>query len=383
MPIVFVHGVNNRDGAEYQESESSRHGFLREYVAPQLALDGSRLLIASPYWGQFGAKFAWNMAVLPDPDRNAQSFGADSEATGRVYELIANSGAVRDVAAEARRDFQSAVDLLYTAAMADVQDEAEARELARSYQLAADYTEAHPKPDWVNQATSDNFVDLLHYYSTASSIQSFGGGGFLDKLKEAAARVVNTPADALSAAGGRFIRNGLNTTFTRFAGDAFVYFAYRGTQAASGPIVSVVLDALRQAAAGRSAKDDKLIVIAHSFGGAIIYDIMTHFDPAIEIDCLITVGSQVGLFEEMKAYIGSQAGIPSNPKVDRIPRPASVKRWLNVYDTNDVLSYRLEPIMAGVSDFHYDTGYGSFGAHGGYFMRPGFYRRLAQRLSQA
>ncbi|MGE8450249.1 MAG: hypothetical protein ACN6OP_06395 [Pseudomonadales bacterium] len=30
MPIVFVHAVNNRDSAAYQENETGRNGFLRE-----------------------------------------------------------------------------------------------------------------------------------------------------------------------------------------------------------------------------------------------------------------------------------------------------------------------------------------------------------------
>jgi hypothetical protein len=60
-----------------------------------------------------------------------------------------------------------------------------------------------------------------------------------------------------------------------------------------------------------------------------------------------------------------------------------VKRWVNVFDTNDVLSYRLDPIVSEVTDYYYDTGYSSFSAHSGYFMRPSFYERVAARLSNA
>ena len=123
-------------------------------------------------------------------------------------------------------------------------------------------------------------------------------------------------------------------------------------------------------------------MIAHSFGGEIVYDILTYFDPTLTVDCLISVGSQVGLFEEMKLYVVSQANLPPNPPLGRLKRPDSIKRWLNVLDTNDILSYLIEPIFDGVNDFHYDTGYSSLSAHGGYFMRPSFYKRLALRLSQ-
>ena len=141
------------------------------------------------------------------------------------------------------------------------------------------------------------------------------------------------------------------------------------------------MEALRNAQAKKTEEDGKLIVICHSFGGEILYDILTHFDPTLQIDCFITVGSQVGLFEEMKLYIESKPSSNGPPPV-KIRPPACVKRWLNVFDLNDVLSYRVEPVFEGVSDFAYDTGYSTLGAHGGYFQRPSFYRRLAARLSE-
>ena len=129
--------------------------------------------------------------------------------------------------------------------------------------------------------------------------------------------------------------------------------------------------------------DDQLIVIAHSFGGEIVYDIATYFDPDLSIDCLITVGSQVGLFEEMKLYVASRKDLPPDPRTGRLPRPLAIKCWLNVFDTNDVLSYRVGPVVHEVDDFYYDTGFSSLSAHGGYFMRPSFYTRVAAHLVES
>lgn len=383
MPIVFVHGVNNRDGEAYRENEAGRNGFLREIVAPALGLKPDKLRLLSPYWGKFGAQFAWNMAVLPNPADKFESFGGDaeSEALGRVAGLLAESQASGDIVADARRDFPATVDLLYASAMAGAKSEDEARDLARSYLLSAEYARKTPQPAWVATSTPDNFADQLNYAADASQEESFGAGGILDSLKEGLSRLVNAAPDAATAVAGRLLRKKLNTTVTRFAGDAFVYLARRGTKDAPGVIVTTVLDALRDAQAARTAEDDKLVVIAHSFGGEIMYDILTHFDPSIKLDCLITVGSQVGLFEEMKLYLASRPEIPPNAPEGRIQRPPSVSRWLNVFDTNDVLSYRLEPVVVDVHDFHYDTGFSSLSAHGGYFMRPSFYKRMAARLS--
>jgi hypothetical protein len=384
MPIVFVHGVNNRDGEAYRENEDARNGFLREIVAPALGMNPDRVRLLSPYWGKFGVQFAWNLAVLPNPADKFESFGGDAEsqALGRVAGLLAESKSTGDVVADAQRDFPETVDLLYASAMSSAKSEVEARDLARSYLLSAEYACKNLQPAWLATATLGNFADQLNYAAEASHEESFGAGGILASLKEGLSRLVTAAPDAATAAAGRLLRKKLNTTVTRFAGDAFVYLARRGTKVAPGAIVTAVLDALRDAQAGRTAEDNKLIVIAHSFGGEIMYDIMTHFDPSIKLDYLITVGSQVGLFEEMKLYLESRPEIPPDAPAGRIQRPPSVAQWLNVFDTNDVLSYRLEPVVDDVHDFHYDTGFSSLSAHGGYFMRPSFYKRLAERLSR-
>ncbi|WP_321815183.1 MULTISPECIES: hypothetical protein [unclassified Paraburkholderia] len=384
MPIVFVHGVNNRDGDAYRENESARDGFLREYVAPALGLSSDKLTVISPYWGEFGVKFAWNMAVLPESSTKVASFGVDEEAQARarVAGLLAESNQSGDLVALANTDLLAAVDLLYASAMAGAKSQDEARYLAKSYDLASAYAEANPQPDWLATAGPKNFADLLVSKSKASQVQSFGPlSKILDSLKEGASRLVNAAPDVTTGLAGLLLRKKLNNAVTRFAGDAFVYLNGRGTVDAPGPIVTTVLKALQDAQAKRT-EDDKLIVVAHSFGGEIVYDILTYFAPTLSIDCLITVGSQVGLFEEMKLYKVSDPKIPGDPKKDHVALPKGIKRWLNVFDTNDVLSYQLKPVVDSVTDFSYDTGYSTLGAHGGYFERPSFYKRMAARLKE-
>lgn len=388
MPLVFVHGVSNRDGGAYRESEAGRNGFLREIVAPALNLSADALNIHNPYWGQFGARFSRNMSVLPKPGDTYETFGAllseapEAEMHARLVGLIAESPILTgEVVADAKSNFSETVDVLYAAALAGVTSEEQSRELARSYLRCAAYADATPAPTWVQNTTPGNFVDQLEYAANTRQAEVFGAGGMVDTLKEALSRLINAAPDAASSLGGRLLRTKLNAAVTRFTGDAFTYFTHRGTQESPGPIVATVLDALHAAAAEkRSQADNKLIVIAHSFGGEIMYDILTYFAPELEVDVLVTVGSQVGLFEEMKLYKVSSKDLPSAPQ-EKVDLPAGVTRWLNVFDTNDVLSYRLEPVITGVTDFFYDTGYSVGGAHGGYFLRPSFYKRLAERLS--
>ena len=69
--------------------------------------------------------------------------------------------------------------------------------------------------------------------------------------------------------------------------------------------------------------------------------------------------------------------------IGKVPAPTKLKRWLNVFDTNDFVSYLAEPVFEGVHDFPYDTGFGGRSAHSGYFLQPSFYDRLAARLKQS
>ena len=115
---------------------------------------------------------------------------------------------------------------------------------------------------------------------------------------------------------------------------------------------------------------------------------LTHYakDLKLEIDVWVTVGSQVGLFEEMSMLWTSpgrtnRKAIPS----EAIASPDRVKRWLNIVDTNDILGFLVLPTFTAatpdtVHDFKYDTGFPINGAHSGYFKWPSFYKRLAQRI---
>jgi hypothetical protein len=386
MPIVFVHGVNNRAGESYNESQAARDGFIRAVVAPALGLDPAEVTLSSPYWGGAGVQFAWNMAVLPDYDASYEAFGnaEPAEVFGRVASAIPGSPMENggSIVENAKRDFAGMVDLLYASAMAGVETTNEGVALARSYLRAAKYAELNPHPAWLAETVDTNFADQLDYFANEGTEEQFGAAEAFGALKEGLSRLVNFVPDAATLLAARLGRKKLNALVTRFAGDAFTYLARRGTFDAPGEIVQIVLAALRVADAKKTDIDSQLIVVCHSFGGEIVYDILTHFDPALKVDCLITVGSQVGLFEEMKLYVQSKPVAGDVALPPKVARPTSVKRWLNVFDLNDVLSYRVAPVFEGVSDFAYDTGFSTLGAHGGYFERPSFYRRLAARLSE-
>jgi hypothetical protein len=114
-------------------------------------------------------------------------------------------------------------------------------------------------------------------------------------------------------------------------------------------------------------------------GGGIVYDVLSYYRPDIRVQTLVTVGSQVGLFEELcLLQAGKQAGCPDGPT--RVAKLDNVEEWINVFDRNDLLGFATERIFEGVKDFGYSTGRGLFAAHSSYFTMPSFYRRLAERV---
>ena len=128
--------------------------------------------------------------------------------------------------------------------------------------------------------------------------------------------------------------------------------------------------------------DDPFIVVAHSMGGIISFDILGHFRPDLVCDLFVTVGSQVGVF----AGLGLLAAVPidrstaPDPNRARAKVPANIKRWINVFDPADVLGFKADGVFDRVEDYAFSAGVSSLTAHGMYFERPHFYERLWVRI---
>ena len=401
MPLVFVHGVSNRDTPEYKDNQLARDAFLRELVVPTLGLAAENFRIFNPYWGDQGVTFRWGNASLPESASDIETFGAlDPEDLRVAADVLAAASPdaldpdALDIVAVAKRSLAEAIEIVWSAALPAVSTPAQARALAESYKQARLYAASNPKPEWLATAKSGNFVDQLLLdietrdvaAAPASGVaqaqwESFGGAGLGDRLRESLERITSLPGSATSSAVLKLWRKNTHLGAAQFLGDVFQYLNKRGDKEAPGPIVKKVLGEFRIARDARTSRDPKLIVLGHSLGGVISYDILTYFDPSIQVDVLITVGSQVALFEEMALYRASRPDFVPNPASDRVPRPANVKRWLNVLDPNDVFSFRAEGVFEGVKDFQYETGYGTMSAHSGYFRRPSFYERLGERLA--
>ncbi|MHC8309234.1 hypothetical protein ACYZUC_06410 [Pseudomonas sp. GT1P32] len=401
MPIVFVHGVNNRkEDADYEPSRARIEQSLRSILAADLDLDidPKLLSVLFPYWGGDGVKFRWNQASLPTNKTPVKALNL--KLTGSraaeyelwIHEVQAQNGGKPVVLGDISRQdkgFEKAVDLVWDAASIVAQTEADYKQVLERYDASRRYA-ASTIPAWAIQQpplTNQQFIDKLNQEIAplvnapgALAVQAMGLKDWWQSLGEAVNRLGSAPSDAITALALAKARESLHTKATRFLGDIFVYLNSHQGANAPGAIVDVVKKALEQADKNRRPGDDKLIVIGHSLGGVILYDILTYFAPGIKVDLFATIGSQVPVFEEMTLFRVSQQGVPANPPTDRLSKPGNIEKWVNVFDTNDIFSFRAEGVFNGVEDYKFDTGYGLLEAHGGYFTRPSFYKKLALRM---
>ena len=288
----------------------------------------------------------------------------------------------------ARHSLPLAIDRLWVAAARNLDSRQAAANAQLSLAVAA-YVEANPRPQWLATAKDDKefLSTLLRHVAakepkTAGTPELFGFDDVVDAVREAAGHIrdgfveiFETGRQAVNAARGEArhwfdeivltARTPIHQTVATFLGDAFTYFRQREAGALPERIATIVGEALDRAEAGasperivaivqqaldranagapreriativgealdradtnRRATDEPIIVVAHSMGGNIVYDLLTSSRLALVVDVLVTVGSQVAVFEEMKLFAASNSAVPSRavPKVAR-PKTSAV-----------------------------------------------------------
>jgi hypothetical protein len=384
MPLVFVHGVATRQSPEYQAVVRQRNMLFKTLVLPADAR------IFDPDWGSNGVHFSPNLPWLPEPGA-AESFGvggAQGGGTGisRIASIKPEQAIDLAFAAGLARRAQTATKLGRT-------DEALLPDDIEAFKAAVRYLETGADRTAFGASDTDKtFLTTLaseikpHAEGPVREAMSLSDG--LSWIGQGLRDLVDPVRNATSDAVLRLIRRPLSQQVALFLGDIFVYLRWRevdGAGAKPNRIFAPIIADLGKAAALRSPADP-LIVVCHSLGGVILYDLLS--DPAsvakiesasgtkLKVDAWVTVGSQPGLFADMKLYSTAPgAG-------GLLPRPPPVRAWLNVYDYTDVLSFRCAKIFADVEDLEFDNVAGLFEAHSAYFTRPSFYQRLRKRLNE-
>ena len=85
-------------------------------------------------------------------------------------------------------------------------------------------------------------------------------------------------------------------------------------------------------------KDDELLIIGHSMGSIISYDVLAFQIPGIKINTFITIGSPLGV-PVVKSKIAAERKL-HHIVTRRLPAPPSVfRRWYNFSDLEDKVAY--------------------------------------------
>lgn len=439
MPIVFIHGVNTRDNETFRRDCATRETFLRDIVLMNLSTAGcnlSEMHIHNSYWGGHGVSFRWNQASLPSANAleplgpgSEEPSESESEFALTVLALVGDSEP-EDLHLEALGQWDGT---LKRAAMADLPrftgavlspitldetipgaDWGETAEITGVLQalliLAADEAARDPHTEAaIAAARSDAMLmQLLEDDITTRFLQRVQNAGVLHdhtvadahalaqleslgttdipriqaRIHELFTRPTRHPVRDLRLQTLWAIRDSIHTRFAHFFGDVFVYLEERGSRDEPGPIIRTVHRDLQEAVATKQYPEEPLIVITHSMGGSIFYDLVTHYAPDLHADVWVSVGGQVGQFEEMKLFKASDKVVVLPQKVNEIkPR---VRYWWNIYDPADMFAFRASPIFADVdADVEFDTQVMAIKSHGAYFRRPGLYHVLREYLERA
>lgn len=82
----------------------------------------------------------------------------------------------------------------------------------------------------------------------------------------------------------------------------------------------------------------KILLIAHSMGSIIAYDVLTRYVPEVEIDTLITIGSPLGL-PIIRSKIGAEMG-ETGSAIPVLKTPENVRTsWYNLADLRDKIAF--------------------------------------------
>jgi hypothetical protein len=388
MPLVFVHGVNVRLDQNYQTAVNARDEMFRAHLLTAISKDWPKSSILNPYWGRYGGKFAWNFAS--SPRRATETLGAAEHLASALAAQFAGTPSTGTALLELARTegLPSALDTLFLCAAEGLQH-ASMQEVARLGRDLYTWSLTNSRPAWLLEVAND--IQLIQRLSLEaepaaspqrSQEERLGGrGDQFHTLREALDRLAFAVPALVSGGVAYHLRRASRHVIENFTGDILAYLDGRKAGANPGEIVTTVLQSLERAAKEATSTGAPLIVVAHSMGGNIVYDILSYFRPDLPVDLLVTVGSQTGVFAELRRFLISTSDVPGQGG-DKLPALSHVKRWLNIFDHKDLLGFAAEEIFNGVRDYAYDTGRGLLASHTRYFQRLSFHHFLSERAAQ-
>ncbi len=413
MSIIYIHGVKVR---------SADHGIalgksFARWLAPKLAVGGGAVDYVPVYWGDVAARFRWGLASRPKTEI-LRAGGADAFAglgslreagartpldavapatptTGPVLGRPASTAASasttapplasvpRERRADLIADLYLAVHPRSNRAEDPVAEDAHVAPLAAAADEVAAQWDTIVALEASDAMRAARLVGEVEKRLTGSDVLAMGGfADWMTAAGEMLRRAAVWPGDAVSTVFAE-LRPVVNEFVAYFIGDVLAYLNERDATGAAGTVPQRVLEALRGAHRRRQETGEKIVVVTHSMGGQLLYDALTFYAPReqalqdLVVDHWFSCGAQVSLFAELCLFKGQPKNVAAPAQ---LPRPPAAQAWTNFYDRNDLVGFVMSPIFAGVTDKHYDTGFGLAFAHSGYLGRPSFFEAMAAEL---
>ena len=349
-PVIVVHGVATRDET----------AFRRQVVALERAVDRQDLLFVPVFWGDLGAGVEGIYDVLPQDEEavvRAQGI-TPSKLMGAVGLSFHNGAMSSSNASRGEHLVRRSLKLEEILRDAIVQElvgypgeSPLVREATTDPQVEAavlaGIKEALPETEWLPQIAEPTVMEAIgslvgqSLQRTESGCAVRGLGDLVERtwenLKDDVAGLVigvdKLVGRVIQTVGGAFLnylRHQLMPFLGRFLGDVFVY------QRDREPIQRRCREALHRAGPELSTKGKPVSVIAHSFGGVIMFDMAVASMPPFWIKHLVTFGSQPPLFHVLDPRGGKmlpyQPGTPVN-------LPAAIQTWTNLWEPLDPLAF--------------------------------------------
>jgi hypothetical protein len=172
------------------------------------------------------------------------------------------------------------------------------------------------------------------------------------------------PATAATRLLLRPRRVALTQALLQFMGDILVYQA-KGQRI--------------RAAIEEQLSAEPTVLLAHSLGGIACVELLLSSASARQrVPLLITVGSQAGMLHEIGALSTLPVAAREGSKL-----PADFPPWLNIYDHNDLLSFRAAPLFSGcVRDLELDSVQPFPHAHSAYWRNDQVWEHILSAIAK-
>jgi hypothetical protein len=162
-------------------------------------------------------------------------------------------------------------------------------------------------------------------------------------------------ATRIGTARARRRRRALTDSTSFLAGDIIIY------QSRGDPIRKFIHDCIIRL-------DRELVILAHSLGGIAAFEVLVQNDLADRVKALITVGSQASFFYEIDALVSLRCGQMLPPHFPR--------KWLNIWDGNDFLSFVGEGVFLHVKDYQVQSCVPFPDSHSAYWDQETMWKKI-------